>query len=145
MRILVVIWLVVMMVFTHPSKVFASATYGDKEDVTVVSVHDGDTFTVLIPDWPGVVSKIPVRVYGIDTPELRGKCPLESQKASLARTFTKLFLVGNKVTLKNIRRDKYFRLLADAYVGTKSLSDELIAIGLAVPYFGGKQNAWCVV
>lgn len=142
MKIIFVLWVIMIMVFSHPSKVFA-ATYGDKE-ATVVSIYDGDTFTVSIPEWPSVVSKISVRVYGVDSPEMKGKCLAESEKAVLAKTFTQLFLVGKKVSLRNIRRDKYFLLLADAYVGNKNLSDELIAAGLGRPYFGGTKQSWCL-
>lgn len=48
-------------------------TYGDLT-ATVVSVYDGDTMTVTIPDVPPLLGEnIPVRVRGIDTPEMKDK------------------------------------------------------------------------
>jgi len=127
---------------THPSPV-AATEYGNK-DVTITRVYDGDSLTASVPDWPLVVgSKIPVRVYGIDTPELNGKCAEEKEKALMAKTFTSNFVNGKLVTLKNIQRDKYFRLLANVYVGNGSLAESLINAGLARPYFGGTKASWC--
>ena len=47
-----------------------ATTYGDINDVVVVSVYDGDTLSVNVPDWPPVVGqRVPVRVRGIDASE----------------------------------------------------------------------------
>ncbi|MFT6578378.1 MAG: endonuclease YncB(thermonuclease family), partial [Zhongshania sp.] len=52
---------------------FGSATVAE-----VRTIYDGDTFRVNIAGWPSVVGdSMPVRIKGIDTPELRGKCQLE--------------------------------------------------------------------
>ncbi len=127
----------------HPVPALA-ADYGDK-DAIIVRVHDGDSITVSVPDWPGIVgNKIPVRVYGVDTPELLGKCANEKAKALLAKTFTANFVNAKPVTLKTIKRDKYFRILANVYVGDNSLADELIKANLGKSYFGGTKSDWCV-
>jgi endonuclease YncB( thermonuclease family) len=47
----------------------------------VIKVYDGDTFTVEAYPWPGITAKASVRVDGVDTPEIRGKCEAEKQKA----------------------------------------------------------------
>jgi len=47
----------------------------------VVKVYDGDTFTVEAFPWPGITATASVRVNGVDTPEIRGKCEAEKQKA----------------------------------------------------------------
>jgi endonuclease YncB( thermonuclease family) len=118
--------------------------FGDKE-ATVIKNHDGDTMTVSIPDWPSVIGdKISVRVYGIDTPEILGKCADEKAKALLAKAFTEKFVNAKQITLKNIQRDKYFRILANVYVGENSLSEALIKAGLARPYFGDTKSSWCM-
>jgi micrococcal nuclease len=127
----------------HPSPVLA-AEYGDKA-ATISRVYDGDSLTASIPDWPGIIgSAIPVRVNGIDTPELYGKCAEEKAKALLAKAFTVNFVNAKPVTLKAIKRDKYFRILANVYVGEESLADGLIKADLARPYFGGTKTSWCV-
>lgn len=48
---------------------------------TVVSVYDGDTFTVEARPWPGMTLRTSVRVRGVDTPEIRGKCQAEKDLA----------------------------------------------------------------
>ncbi len=47
----------------------------------VIKVYDGDTFTVEAYPLPGLEAKASVRVDGVDTPEIRGKCEAEKQKA----------------------------------------------------------------
>ncbi len=51
----------------------------------VVKVYDGDTFTVEAYPWPGLEAKASVRIDGVDTPEIRGKCDEEKHKAIEAR------------------------------------------------------------
>lgn len=44
----------------------------------VVYIYDGDTFRVNISSYPDVIGKnMPIRLSGIDTPEIRGKCEKE--------------------------------------------------------------------
>ncbi|WP_245688496.1 thermonuclease family protein [Vibrio sonorensis] len=120
-------------------------SYGDVMVAAVVSVYDADTFRVNIQGWPDVVGQnISIRVMGVDAPEIRGKCEAEKIAAKEAKAFTKQALArATKIELKNIRRGKYFRLLADVYLDDQSLSQALINQGLAVPYNGGKRINWC--
>ena len=55
----------------------------------VVSVNDGDTLTVDAEPWPGVTIRTAVRVNGVDTPEIRGKCQAEKDLAIKARDFVR--------------------------------------------------------
>ena len=60
---------------------------------------------------------IPVRVLGIDAPEIRGKCQLEKVKARKAKQYTVQALrTAKTIELRSIQRGKYFRILADVYV-----------------------------
>ena len=52
---------------------------------------------------------------------------------------------GRKIELRNLQRDKYFRLLADVYVDNKSLGARLKRAGLARAYNGGTKTTWCTV
>lgn len=55
----------------------------------VTSIYDGDTFRVNISGWPEIIGeRIPIRVNGIDTPELRGKCEEEIVLARKAKKVT---------------------------------------------------------
>ncbi len=111
----------------------------------VVSVYDADTFRVDIEGWPDIVGKnMPIRVKGVDAPEIRGKCASEKRDAKVARDFTRSLLEsGARVELKNLKRGKYFRFLADVYIDDVLLSDRLILGGLARPYDGGRRDGWC--
>lgn len=90
----------------------ADQTYGDAL-AHVVRVVDGDTLIVDIPAFPDVVGRnISIRLAGCDTPELRDKCPEKRKKARAAKAFVHKLLDGRAVVLRDIRRGKYFRLVA---------------------------------
>lgn len=124
-----------------PALTFAAQK--DKE-VHVVSVYDGDTFRVDIWYWPEIIGKnMPIRVNGIDTPEIRARCGTEKLRAFQAKEFTRKFLKSGSVQLRNLKRGKYFRIIADVYVDGRNLGDELIKAGLARVYDGGTKKTWC--
>jgi endonuclease YncB( thermonuclease family) len=118
----------------------AYASCGNSENnfcrVKIVKVYDGDTFYVDIPKLHPLFGKrLGIRVFGVDTPELRGGSEYEKQMAKKAKAFTHNFLSGNKkVDLKECVRGKYFRIVCKVYANDKSLSEELINNSLAVPY-----------
>lgn len=114
----------------------------------VVSVYDGDTIKVDIDQWPDIIGdSISVRVRGIDTPEIRGKCESEKKLAITARDFVRKTLEdANQVRLENIVRGKYFRLVADVYIDNSSLGELIIKEGVGRPYDGeGSRTSWCGV
>ncbi|MEW5251657.1 thermonuclease family protein [Microbulbifer discodermiae] len=113
--------------------------------VEVVSIYDGDSFTANVPGWPDIVGKrIGVRVKGVDTPELRGKCQAEKELARKAKQFAVTLLRdAQEVRLEEIERDKYFRLLAEVWVDGKRLDQLLIGANLGYEYHGGKRRNWC--
>ncbi len=122
-------------------------TYGDVRVSEVSTIYDGDTFYVNINTWPPIVgSHIAVRVNGVDTPEIKGNCTQEIQLARKAKQFTVRFLRNARsIQLKNIMRDKYFRIDADVYADGKNLAKALIKSGFAVEYDGKKKRNWCGV
>ena len=113
----------------------------------VVKVYDGDTFTVEAYPWPGLEAKASVRVNGVDTPEIRGKCEAEKRKAIEAREFVKWLVLGETVFLQNIKYGKYAgRVVADVKLkGGSSLADKIINQGLGREYLGGEREGWCPV
>ncbi len=131
---------------------FGSAAADDRiytesiEVSEVTSIYDADTFRVNIAGWPSIVGqRMPIRVNGVDAPEIRGKCKEEKLAARLAKQYTVAMLRGAKrIELRNIRRGKYFRVLADVYADGKSVAEELIGAGLARPYEGGTRGGWCL-
>lgn len=120
-------------------------TYGDVKVSRVTTIYDGDTFTATIDSWPGIAGKnIGIRIYGIDTPELRGKCKREIDLARLAKQKAVSMIRSAKaIELKRMRRDKYFRIDAEVMADGKSIAQALISAGLASPYTGGKKASWC--
>ncbi|TDX29082.1 endonuclease YncB(thermonuclease family) [Modicisalibacter xianhensis] len=120
--------------------------YGSATVKRVTSIYDGDTFRVDIEGWPAVVGeRVPVRILGIDTPELRGSSDCEKLLARAAKQFTVAKLrEADEIRLEHIDRGKYFRLLADVMVDGASLGQALIEAGHARPYDGGaKAKEWC--
>lgn len=109
--------------------------------VSLASVYDGDTFRVHLACKYGVFCKtIPIRVRGVDCPEIKGGSAKTKALAKQAKAFTKNFLKGGKILLRNCGRDKYFRLLCDVKINGESLGEELIKAGHAIPYDGGTKN-----
>jgi len=89
----------------------AKPQYGTVTVSKVISVYDGDTFRVNIDSLPPIVGKnIPIRVNGVDTPEIRGKCLYEKNLALKARGFVRAKLANAKeIKLTNLQRGKYLK------------------------------------
>ena len=111
----------------------------------VIFVIDGDTFRVDIRGWPAVAGEnIPVRVYGVDTPEIRGQCDEEKERAVQAREYVEdLLFQAQRIELYNLKRDKYFRLAAYVDIDGLDLTSVLIESGHGRPYSGGTRLGWC--
>ena len=123
----------------------AAPQYGTVTVSKVISVYDGDTFRVNIDSLPPIVGKnIAIRVNGVDTPEIRGKCQYEKNLALEARDFVRGKLANAKeIKLTNLQRGKYFRVVANVLVDGVSLEQELLDNKLAYSYDGGKKLSWC--
>ena len=113
------------------------------ENVSVASVYDGDTFKINLNCSVAVYcEKVPVRVLGVDTPEIKGKTAKEKRLAQKAKAFTKNFLAQRPVSLTDCSRDKYFRLLCNVTNGQgQNLAQELIKRDLGYEYWGGKKSS----
>jgi micrococcal nuclease len=117
----------------------------DLEPEQVVEVYDGDTFKI---DLEGVHplfgDNLPIRVKGIDTPEIRGTSDEVKNLAVQARELTKNTLMSaQKIELRNPERGKYFRIVAEVWVDGKALADMLKEKGLAKDYDGeGERPEW---
>ena len=123
----------------------AAPEYGTVTVSKVISVYDGDTFRVDIDSLPPIVGKnIAIRLNGVDTPEIRGKCKYEKDLAVKARDFVRNKLANAKeIKLTKLQRGKYFRVVADVMVDGVSLEKELLDNKLAYKYTGGKKSSWC--
>jgi len=132
-------------IFLLNFSVVSKPQYGTVTVSKVISVYDGDTFRVNIDSLPPIVGKnIPIRVNGVDTPEIRGKCEYEKNLALEARDFVRVKLANAKeIKLTNLQRGKYFRVVANVLVDSVSLEQELLDNQLAYEYSGGKKLSWC--
>ena len=112
---------------------------------TLLSVTDGDTFKARVPVWQGIEVTTAVRIQGVDTPELRGRCEHERVLAAKAKdALSDILNSGKAITLHNVDDDKYSgRVSAQVFVDGDSVADKLIRRGLARPYDGGKRLPWC--
>ncbi len=124
---------------------YANPQYNPLIVSKVISVYDGDTFRVNIDSLPPIIGQnIAIRVNGIDTPEIRGKCKKEKELAINARDFVRNLLLKAKVIkLTNIARGKYFRIVANVLIDGDSLEKQVLNKKLAYVYDGGKKLGWC--
>jgi len=121
-------------------------SYGDYQGAIYLQNYDGDTIRFDLPKYPPIAGNdIRVRVNGIDTPKIKGKCEKEKYDAQQAKEMVADILKdAEQITLKNMERGKYFRIAADVYVDGQNLADVLIEAGLAIHYDGGKKiHNWC--
>ena len=138
--------LVLVFLISGSTAVSAKPKFGDYEGAIYVRNYDGDTITFNLPNLhPIIGKKIAIRVNGIDTPEIRGKCDKEKYDAKQAKGMVEEFLKdAERIDLKNMGRGKYFRIVADVYADGENLAEALVDSGMAVKYDGGKKNArWC--
>ena len=107
--------------------------------------YDGDTLYITMPGLPPELSEMLVRVAGVDTPEIRGKCEAEKTLAIQARDFVIRSLAeARSVKFCNPAWGKYAkRVVADVVIDGKSLAATLIERGLGRPYSGRRREGWC--
>ncbi len=128
-----------------------AATLNLRYPAKLLDVTDGDTIKVRATIWLKTFIDTNVRIYGIDTPEIRGKCDNERYLAQQAKKFVEETL-GNatEIYLDGITNDKYGGrvvstvLYKNAKGKTRNIAKDLIKQGLAVQYDGGtKTHDWC--
>ena len=99
-----------------------------------VSAYDADTIRLDIDLGFGTwLINQPIRLFGIDAPEVRGPEKLAGKEA---RDFLRKFLEGNKDniiinTYKSSNKGKYGRWLAEVYVGDINVNRMLVDRGFA--------------
>ena len=94
--------------------------------VVIASCYDGDTCTTTTGER--------VRLACIDTPELRGKSA-EPMPARAARDHLRGLVVGKKVRIRRITEDRYGRTVAELFLETTNVQQEMVVIGHAEIYW----------
>ena len=105
----------------------------------VVSVYDGDTFTIIMIDNRKIVKRR-CRCLGYDSPEMKTKIDSEYRRAIAAKYFLQAYLPKTVFRIDTYGFDKYGRLLVDYTKKGKSLKDVMIEHGHGYEYHGGKKN-----
>lgn len=109
----------------------------------VTRVVDGDTIDAFIDLGFDMHSKQRVRLYGINTPEVRTR-NLEEKKAGLAASARLNELLNankNRCVIRTSldKKGKYGRVLGTIYVDDININEMLLSEGHAKEYFGGKK------
>lgn len=104
-----------------------------------VKVYDGDTITIIARGSnTKEYARYRVRLARIDAPELatgNNKALAISSRDLLSHR-----ILGEVVTLRDIKTEKWGRLLAEVEHNGLNMSDFLVDNNMAVPYDGGKKQ-----
>ena len=108
----------------------------------VVEWIDGDTVVLDIDLGFRLTRRDAVRLFGVNTPELRSKDPAEREKAAAAKAFVEgLAPPGTRLLAHSHKphrpEERYGRWLADVTLADgRSVADELVRNGVAVKWDG---------
>ena len=98
----------------------------------VVSIHDGDTITVLQGK-----QQVKVRLFGIDAPELK------QPYGKMSKKFLEILIAGEVVEVEENGKDRYKRTIGTIYLGDTDINAQMVASGYAWAYrkFSKKYTA----
>jgi endonuclease YncB( thermonuclease family) len=145
MALMLAVATALMLAVATAGGVSGSETLAGPVPARVLGVIDGDTVVVRARVWLGQDIEIRVRLDGVDTPEIKGRCPRERALALKARALVAGMLEGRTITLTEIHYGKFAGRVV-ARVATESgedLTRILLKAGLARPYRGGRRLSWC--
>lgn len=108
----------------------------------VIKVYDGDTITIAtkLPYEGSPIYRFSVRIDGIDCPEMKTQNNNERICANIAKQKVCNMIFNKIVHLKNVKLEKYGRILADVYLQDISVGEMLCKCKLAVKYDGGTKK-----
>lgn len=111
-----------------------------------VKNYDGDTMTMQVATWHNQVTLAKLRLYGVDTPEIKGGCAESKLLAKSAKKFTMEALKKAKtIKILVVAVDNFGRYVSRVVIDDdKELSMMLLDAGLARPYKNLKKKPnWC--
>lgn len=101
----------------------------------VIDVYDGDSITAIVDLGFKISFKIKIRLYGINTPEIRGK---ERPEGLVSKKRVQDLILNKDVIIKTYKdkTEKYGRYLGEIFLEKEeiSINQLLINEGLAKPY-----------
>jgi micrococcal nuclease len=120
--------------------------------------YDGDTVWLVVDRGEGWSSKGKYRLFGVDTPEIRGVSDEEKVYGLEARDFVNMTLAANGDFVISTHKGKSkYDWLVEIFIAQDvngqlfadesdecfvSLTDYVIESGHGVPYFGGTKQPW---
>lgn len=111
-----------------------------------VENYDGDTMTMQVATWHNQVTLAKLRLYGVDTPEIKGGCAESKLLAKSAKKFTENALKSAKnIKVLVVAVDSFGRYVSRIVIDdNQELSTMLLDAGLAKPYTNLKKKpVWC--
>ena len=108
----------------------------------VIKVYDGDTITIAqkLPIRNSPIYRFPVRLLGIDSPEIKGSTENEKKLAKESRDALHELIFDKNVILKDVSTEKYGRLLANVYINDIHVNKWLLDNKYAIEYDGGTKK-----
>lgn len=140
----VLMGLLLVLVFSSP--VMGQTDFGGYGGATFIKAIDARIIIVDLPEYPALIGEnIKVRINGIMTPNLKGKCEKETTLAIKAKKFTEeVFKDAEVIDLENIKRGIYFQLVADVLINDENFVIRLVEKGYAVKTSKKKTaHNWC--
>ena len=107
---------------------------------TVASIYDGDTFRADVDlGFSTWIKNVSFRMFGINTPEIRGGTDETKQAGYAARDrLRELMPIGSPILIESTKAGKYGRYLADVFRetdgGVVHVNRVLLDEGHAVPF-----------
>lgn len=120
--------------------------FGDLEGVQFMYCLNADVCAFSIPDvHPLVGDGIGVVMAGMDAPDPVARCETAERKSKQAQhALSKILRSAEDIALREVRRDRYFRIRAVVEADGHNVADLLIERGLAKPYYNrGAPPSWC--
>jgi len=100
----------------------------------IINVVDGDTVDANVDLGFNIFFKVRLRLNGINTAELKDADATKRAAGNRAKERVTELLKGRNVVIESRKIDKYGRYLADIYLDSVNINQQLITEGLAVPY-----------
>ncbi|MDM8564755.1 thermonuclease family protein [Candidatus Halobeggiatoa sp. HSG11] len=121
----IVVIVTLSLIMDNCTNISSNIPYISSDECQVLKIYDGDTMTLQCPDNP---KKTKVRLYCIDTPEMKQK-PWGTEARDHLRSIT-----GEKVSLVKIDKDRYGRIVGEVYSNNVNLNLAQVKAGKAAVY-----------
>lgn len=99
----------------------------------IIGVYDGDTVTAMVDLGFYHYQQMKFRLYGINTPEVRGE---EREQGLIVRDIVRAMILDKEVVINSFKdkQEKYGRYLANIIIDDVDLNIWLVQNGHAVEY-----------